>query len=185
MCLVFLAGSSLGCLRRSVKMTLGRTSSGAIKIKTDSAGGGLRSVECGCCGPIDPCQDCPPFNENLTFQVSGEYLPRQLQTFEYTPVSCCEPIRNCIYYFDAVGSDGAYFVSVTRSLIGDICGWTLSLGVQFIGIICGYPCGIILPYFGAKSILAGDPRGVHLVEVPDSAQCCGPNHFFTYTVTIT
>jgi len=31
-------------------MTLGRTSSGAIKIKTDTAGGGLRAVECACCG---------------------------------------------------------------------------------------------------------------------------------------
>jgi hypothetical protein len=30
-------------------MTLGRTSSGAIKIKTDEAGGGLRAVECACC----------------------------------------------------------------------------------------------------------------------------------------
>lgn len=32
-------------------MTLGRTSSGAIKIKTD---GGLRAVECGCCGGGEP-----------------------------------------------------------------------------------------------------------------------------------
>jgi hypothetical protein len=31
-------------------MTLGRTSTGAIKIKTDTEGGGLRAVECGCCG---------------------------------------------------------------------------------------------------------------------------------------
>ena len=31
-------------------MTLGRTSSGAIKIKTDEAGGGLRAVNCACCG---------------------------------------------------------------------------------------------------------------------------------------
>jgi hypothetical protein len=35
-------------------MTLGRTESGAIKIKTDTAGGGLRAVECGC------CTSCPP-----------------------------------------------------------------------------------------------------------------------------
>ena len=34
-------------------MTLGRTSSGAIKIKTDEAGGGLRAVECGCC--VEEC----------------------------------------------------------------------------------------------------------------------------------
>lgn len=30
-------------------MTLGRSTSGAIKIKTDSEGGGLRAVSCGCC----------------------------------------------------------------------------------------------------------------------------------------
>ena len=38
-------------------MTLGLSTSGAIKIKTDEAGGGLRAVECACCGSlgIDPC----------------------------------------------------------------------------------------------------------------------------------
>ena len=45
----FLLHSSSFCLQ---KMTLGRTSSGAIKIKTDSPG--LRAVECGCCGEL-PC----------------------------------------------------------------------------------------------------------------------------------
>ena len=30
-------------------MTLGLTSSGAVKIKTDEEGGGLRAVECACC----------------------------------------------------------------------------------------------------------------------------------------
>jgi hypothetical protein len=30
-------------------MTIGRTSSGAIKIKTDTAGVGLRAVDCACC----------------------------------------------------------------------------------------------------------------------------------------
>jgi hypothetical protein len=32
-------------------MTLGLSNSGAIKIKTDEAGGGLRAVECACCSP--------------------------------------------------------------------------------------------------------------------------------------
>lgn len=36
-------------------MTLGRTASGSIKIKTDEAGGGLRAVECGCCGSGGAC----------------------------------------------------------------------------------------------------------------------------------
>jgi hypothetical protein len=33
-------------------MTLGRTSSNAIKIKTDTEGGGLRAVGCACCVPL-------------------------------------------------------------------------------------------------------------------------------------
>ena len=32
-------------------MTLGRTDKGAIKIKTDKEGGGLRAVNCACCSP--------------------------------------------------------------------------------------------------------------------------------------
>ena len=39
-------------------MTLGRSSSGSIKIKTDSAGGGLRAVECACCEPPTDCNSC-------------------------------------------------------------------------------------------------------------------------------
>lgn len=46
-------------------MTLGRSSSGAIKIKTDEAGGGLRAVECGCCAP--PCNCNPPLTVKYKF----------------------------------------------------------------------------------------------------------------------
>lgn len=49
-------------------MILGRTSSGAIKIKTDTAGGGLRAVECACCEA-----GCKRFRVTLlgfTFEVS-------------------------------------------------------------------------------------------------------------------
>ena len=43
-------------------MTLGRTSSNAIKIKTDTEGGGLRAVECACCGSAcDATCSCSPF----------------------------------------------------------------------------------------------------------------------------
>ncbi len=37
-------------------MTLGRTSNGAIKIKNDEEGGGLRAVECECCEPAEDFQ---------------------------------------------------------------------------------------------------------------------------------
>lgn len=43
-------------------MTLGRTSSGAIKIKTDEEGGGLRAVNCGCCGGDCACGSATPIN---------------------------------------------------------------------------------------------------------------------------
>jgi len=43
----FLLHPSSFCLQ---KMTLGRSASGAIKIKTDTEGGGLRAVGCACCG---------------------------------------------------------------------------------------------------------------------------------------
>jgi hypothetical protein len=39
-------------------MKLGRSTSGAIKIKTDVENSGLRAVSCGCCNP-GPCGGCP------------------------------------------------------------------------------------------------------------------------------
>jgi len=43
-------------------MTLGRTSAGKIKIKTDSPKG-LRAVECGCCGGNGSCLGCETLEE--------------------------------------------------------------------------------------------------------------------------
>ena len=40
-------------------MTLGRTSDNKIKIKTDEEGGGLRAVECACCGGECGCYSAP------------------------------------------------------------------------------------------------------------------------------
>lgn len=61
-----------GSPRRNADMTLGRTTEGAIKIKTDESGGGLRAVSCECCGgcecgwamPINPPDD-PDFTKKL------------------------------------------------------------------------------------------------------------------------
>ena len=60
-------------------MTLGRTSSGAIKIKTDSAGGGLRAVECACCGGCG----C------ASVAVSGDLLAVFENMLTYPPCSGC------------------------------------------------------------------------------------------------
>ena len=55
-------------------MTLGRASSGAIKIKTD---GGLRAVECACCAPPCECPDSPgsPFVPPIAgeFEIDGSW----------------------------------------------------------------------------------------------------------------
>jgi hypothetical protein len=65
-------------------MTLGRTSSGAIKLKTDEAGGGLRAVECACCGGCG-CAVSFPLDDNFT-QVSGSFeysILDGFQTYNY------------------------------------------------------------------------------------------------------
>lgn len=166
-------------------MTLGRTSSGAIKIKTDTEGGGLRAVECACCGPTDfqPCRDCPPFLGNLNFSLSGD----QVHLFEEynEPPNIC-PSANCYvqdfpqnlpprvcfdsWYADGNGAVGInyYSVSLFRYTMGglDGCGWLLSLSIQgtfeyccFYGApdICGVSGGGIPPKF----ISGNDPRGAH------------------------
>jgi hypothetical protein len=48
-------------------MTLGLTSSGAVKIKTDEEGGGLRAVNCACCDSI--CQEL--YNRGLNSITTG------------------------------------------------------------------------------------------------------------------
>ena len=45
-------------------MTLGRATSGAIKVKTDEAGGGLRAVSCACCVS---CNCNPPLTVKYKF----------------------------------------------------------------------------------------------------------------------
>ena len=51
-------------------MTLGRTSSNAIKIKTD---GGLRAVNCACCVPPSPCNCNPPLT--VKYKFTGTFSP--------------------------------------------------------------------------------------------------------------
>ena len=49
-------------------MTLGRTSSGAIKIKTD---GGLRAVECACCGGGGGGCGCSPMSDAVKTAIAS------------------------------------------------------------------------------------------------------------------
>jgi hypothetical protein len=61
-------------------MTLGRTSSGAIKIKTDD---GLRAVSCGCCG-----------NCGIAVFTEGQVAPTNPPKFKYITVEIDMPLYN-------------------------------------------------------------------------------------------
>lgn len=147
-------------------------------------------VSCGCC-VLDPCRDCPPLYADFNFEISGTYMPAGArQEFTYPPVTCCDPIRTCADYYDALYGGGAVFVSLYRAIGGTYnlpietpCCWILYLGVQIPNTeICGFGCGI----FGSRTkiILEDDPRGTHQIDIPDNLSCCGPDTFFTYTITI-
>jgi hypothetical protein len=58
-------------------MVLGLSSSGAIKIKTDEEGGGLRAVECACCNPPIPCNLYPASNYQTYFENNNS-LPNEI-----------------------------------------------------------------------------------------------------------
>jgi hypothetical protein len=191
-------------------MTLGRTSSGAIKIKTDD---GLRAVECACCGPTDfqPCRDCPPVLGDFNFSLTGDQVSG-LTEFQYPAAVCpgdecnlqgfptnLEP-RTCADYWDAFGPgamnyNNLYMIQIYRAGYGFFgapptqdCCWVLSLYVQgvflfdFMGFqdLCGVNGG------DSKIITSLDPRGSYPMTI--SAQCIppfmgGPTEF-NFTVTV-
>ena len=161
-------------------MTLGRTSSGAIKIKTD---GGLRAVECACCGPTDPCRDCPPVLGDWNFSFSGDQVT-DVTEFEYETIICPSddcgysdfpPIapRVCLDSWDAYGTgpygtSRLYMINLIRASggfsglpAGSPCCWILDLYVQgfweyqFDGFtdVCG------LAHSGRQIILNENPVG--------------------------
>jgi hypothetical protein len=156
-------------------MTLGRTPTGAIKIKTD---GGLRAVECACCESIHPdaCRDCPPFLWEFNFSVSGISLSGTIQ--EQFPAIVC-PSENCNLEEDfSAFSDiqprtcsdafaaydpiyGAKYAQVTLGRENyNGCTWVLSLlllGNFFDG---GY-----VNFSEGKIITSLDPRGSYVFQL--------------------
>ena len=79
-------------------MTLGRTSTGAIKIKTD---GGLRAVNCACC-VVNPCikptsalmailANWTTVEIDYTWPAFQDWLPQRSGTFNITNGSCPDP----------------------------------------------------------------------------------------------
>jgi hypothetical protein len=96
-------------------MTLGRTSSGAIKIKTDN--GTTRAVNCACCGSLG-CQITPAqfdairygFTTNISgTQGIGTIVPVG-QLYEYSFQNTTEDREDI---FGALGGGGNYTVSTT------------------------------------------------------------------------
>jgi len=188
-------------------MTLGRTSSGAIKIKTDSPLG-LRAVECACCGGSYgfPCADCPPFLTDFNFSLTGDQVSG-LTEFQYPAAVCpgdecsiqgfpenLEP-RTCADFWDAFGpgaiSDNLYMIQLYRAGFGFFgaplsqgCCWVLSLYVQgyfsYEGEegICGLGAG------GETIITSLDPRGSYPFTLSQQCDFGGPQTEFNFTVVV-
>ena len=191
-------------------MTLGRTSDNKIKIKTDEAGGGLRAVECACCGPIDPCQQCQPVNKNFTFSLSGDQVDGLFYEYQDDPTTCCMPIRTCVdswsgmylTYFTDYGMNFAMvrsFGVYLRRAIGGVfgadhgagCCWVLTLGVNgsfrytFMGLddICNVQDSKNI------TILGDNPEGTYNFTfygqcLPPPYQSSPTQFPFNFTVTI-
>jgi hypothetical protein len=174
-------------------MTLGRTSSGAIKIKTD----GLRAVECACCGGITiPCRHCPPYLHNFQFSLSGDQV-NITEEFQYPSVDDYDPIRTCSDSWDAFGpgafGTNLYIINIQRAYGGFFgappgtpCCWVLSLLVSgyFLYDFMGFQdlCAVA----GSPSIIITNlnPQGSYPFTI--SAQCdpFGPPTDFNFTVTV-
>lgn len=75
-------------------MTLGRTSSGAIKIKTD---GGLRAVSCGCCGGGCPCRSA---------LISGELV----SILQNATTATCNGVDPSYWYSDATSFSAGWYI---------------------------------------------------------------------------
>jgi hypothetical protein len=103
-----------GSQLRNAEMTLGRTSSGAIKIKTDV---GLRAVECACCGSLGCQITQAQFNAiryGFTTNFSGtQGIGTRVQVnqgYEYSYQNIAE---DRLEIFGALEGGGNYTVSTT------------------------------------------------------------------------
>ena len=181
-------------------MTLGRTSTGAIKIKTDSPG--LRAVECACCQPPIPCYDCPPFFGDLNFSVSGDFSG-SVQTFNFDPQlgpdgQTC--VDSCDGYSAAGSGNGfaTHGVTLRREYItgpdGPICGWVLIMGFTTQDSTTGpdgFPTECNFSGTGGIEISGVDPKGTYSFTL--SGGCSGStfdgstfmeNRSYNFTVVV-
>ena len=176
-------------------MILGRTPGGLIKTKSD---GGLRAVNCACCGGeiTIPCRDCPPYLHNFEFSLSGDQVVIDAE-FQYPSVDDYDPLRTCSDSWDAFGpgffGTNLYGINIERAYGGFFgappgtpCCWVLSLYVQgyFEYEFMGFPdiCAVA----GAAQVIITNlnPAGSYPLTI--SAQCApfGPPTDFNFTVTV-
>ena len=193
---------SNGSPRRNADMTLGRTSSGTIKIKTDEEGGGLRAVNCACCasGPFIPCRDCPPYLHNFEFSLSGDQVVID-EEFQYPSVDEYDPLRTCSDSWDAFGPSAvlnlqnSYSIQIVRAYGGFFnappgtpCCWVLTLSVlgHFGYDFMGFPDICAVSGSAYVIITNLDPSGSYPLTI--SSQCVppfmGPPTDFNFTVTV-
>ena len=123
MCSALRAGDSNGYPRRSANMTLGLTSSGAIKIKTDA---GLRAVECAC---------CETFQLEITYDWSGTDmydLDSSTQAFGETVGFDCQNIEVYVKWIggDNTGLNGSERVDVLVNTARTDGLWSSSYNIQ-------------------------------------------------------
>jgi hypothetical protein len=110
-------------------MTLGRTSSGAIKIKTDEAGGGLRAVECACCGGCDGCGTYD-FSKILSMYFVD---PSGMSFFDSFTFDCQES-----YIFDINGNYELGDIYISRGSRNNQCG--MIIGALLYESMGDVPC---------------------------------------------
>jgi len=178
-------------------MILGRTSSGAIQIKTDSPKG-LRAVECTCCVPVDPgfnpCKDCVSVIEDWTFSLSGNLVRNysgqnqfdanicpgtncNLQDFpsNLSPRTCSDSWTAYLYYNPETGEYAEYAISLNRSSLNNTpatCGWTVRL--QLFGSLYISEIGDMCSFGYDDSVFTSDlnPAGSYNFQV--FAPCLPP-----------
>jgi len=169
-------------------MTLGRTSTGAIKIKTDEAGGGLRAVECACCGGCAEGKCSPQDYTGYFVQLDGFDWFFYLSN-EFPPDECGATYQTDFY--DTISLYRSHNALLNK------CGTGIQLlaYINFDPIPCtgesGYAAG-----FMAGSTFVADPEqeeeinpllGTHIIELSGDVYY-GDNyctHTFTVSVTIT
>jgi hypothetical protein len=186
-------------------MEVGRTSTNAIKIKTDLPLG-LRVVNCACCGPQDfqPCRDCAPLLANFTFSLTGDQVG-SLTEFQYPPIICpsdnCNLVpfpnispRTCSDSWDAFSGTNpsnykTFAININRATTnGELsgCCWQLTLNVQgtFEFEFMGYPDICAVDGSDSVNITSLNPAGSYPFTI--SAQCdpLGPPTDFNFTVTV-